>query len=252
MLSVIKSLHEKDFLHLPVSGCRHERRGAGIWKNIHWSPLRLQKTTHAYVSTSASERKIPAQYQQRPQLPPFQPSVNISFGYSYPNLDYTHFANFYNMYKGNVSNQTGPFTGAIDYQFSRYMSIGVLGTYGKVTQPYYAMDNTTGIPDLTGNYENWSLMLNVVSYFPTHTRAVSPYLRTAVGVNHWIQDYTDVTGAKTIGIPEPSTLAYQASLGAKFNLSPRAGIFMEAGYGKYIVNGGLALKFLDSLVNGEW
>ena len=183
------------------------------------------------------------QYQQRPQLPPFQPSVNISFGYSYPNLDYTHFANFYNMYKGNVSNQTGPFTGAIDYQFSRYMSIGVLGTYGKVTQPYYDMDNTTGVPDLTGNYENWSLMLNVVSYFPTHTRAVSPYLRTAVGVNHWIQDYADATGAKTMGIPEPSTLAYQASLGAKFNLSPRAGIFMEAGYGKYIVNGGLALKF---------
>ena len=127
--------------------------------------------------------KIPT-IQQRPQLPSFQPSVNISFGYSYPNLDYTHFANFYNMYKGNVSNQTGPFTGAIDYQFSRYMSIGVLGTYGKVTQPYYDMDNTTGVPDLTGNYENWSLMSNVVSYFPTHTRPVSPYLRTAVGVDH--------------------------------------------------------------------
>jgi hypothetical protein len=183
------------------------------------------------------------QYEQRSQLPSFQPSVNISFGYSYPNLDYTHFANFANMYKGNVSNQTGPFTGAIDYQFSRFMSIGVLGTYGKVTLPYYAIDNKTSIPDMTGNYENWSLMLNVVSYFPTRSRAVSPYLRTAVGINHWIQDYTDVTGAKPMGIPEPSTLAYQASLGAKFNLSPRAGIFMEAGYGKYIVNGGLALKF---------
>lgn len=183
------------------------------------------------------------QYREHPQLPPFQPSVNISVGYSYPNLDYTHFASFYNLYKGNVTNQTGPFTGAIDYQFSRYMSIGVLGTYGKVSQPYFAMDNNTNIPDLTGSYENWSLMLNVVSYFPTRTKAVSPYLRTAVGVNNWKQDYTDVSGAKTVGIPEPSTLAYQASLGAKFNLSPRAGIFMEAGYGKYIVNGGLALKF---------
>lgn len=183
------------------------------------------------------------EYRERPQLSPFQPSVNISFGYSYPNLDYTHFANFYNMYKGNVSSQKGPFTGAIDYQFSRYMSIGVLGTYGKVSQPYYAMNNNSGVSDLTGSYENWSLMLNVVSYFPTRTRAVSPYLRTAVGVNNWKQDYTDASGAKTMGIPEPSTLAYQASLGAKFNLSPRAGIFLEAGYGKYIVNGGLALKF---------
>jgi hypothetical protein len=183
------------------------------------------------------------QYQQRPQLPPFQPSVNISFGYGYPNLDYTHFAQFYNLYKGNATAQTGPFTGAIDYQFSRYMSIGVLGTYGKVSQPYFATDNTSNVPDLTGSYENWSLMLNVVSYFPTRTRAVSPYLRTAIGVNNWKQDYTDAAGAKTLGIPTPSTLAYQASLGAKFNLSPRAGIFLEAGYGKYIVNGGLALKF---------
>jgi hypothetical protein len=183
------------------------------------------------------------QYRERPQLPPFQPSVNISFGYSYPNLDYTHFANFYNMYKGNVSSQKGPFTGTIDYQFSRYMSIGALGTYGKVSLPYYTADNTSGLPDMTGNFENWSLMLNIVTYFPTRTRAVSPYLRTAIGVNHWIQDYSDASGVKTAGIPEPSTLAYQASLGAKFNLSPRAGIFMEAGYGKYILNGGLALKF---------
>ncbi len=182
-------------------------------------------------------------YQERPQLPPFQPSVNISFGYSYPNLDKEHFASFYNLYKGNVTNQTGPFTGAIDYQFSRFMSIGALGTYGKVTQPYYAQNNTSVVPDLTGKFENWSLMLNLVSYFPTRTRAVSPYLRTAIGVNNWKQDYTDAAGVKSTGIPEPSALAYQASLGAKFNLSPRAGIFMEAGYGKYIVNGGLALKF---------
>jgi hypothetical protein len=198
-------------------------------------PVRMQSRPPARVHYG--------QYRQRPQLPPFQPSVNLSFGYSYPNLDYTHFAGFYNMYKGDVRTQTGPFTGAIDYQFSRYMSIGVLGTYGKVSQPYFAMDNNTNVPDMTGNYENWSLMLNVVSYFPTRTRAVSPYLRTAVGVNNWKQDYTDASGVKMLGIPEPSTLAYQASLGAKFNLSPRAGIFMEAGYGKYIVNGGLALKF---------
>ncbi len=182
-------------------------------------------------------------YQPRPQLLPFQPSINISVGYSYPNLDITHFASFYNLYKGNATNQQGPFTGAIDYQFSRYMSIGVLGTYGKVSQPYFAMDNHTTVADLTGNFENWSLMLNLVNNFPVKTKAVSPYLRTAVGVNHWIQDYTDATGATSAGIQEPSTLAYQASLGAKFNLSPRGGIFMEAGYGKYIVNGGLALKF---------
>lgn len=207
-----------------------------------------------YIGPGYRYRRPPMrmQYRQQPMRQPvqqrrpataFQPSVNISLGYSYPNLDKEHFASFYNLYKGNITNQTGPFTGAIDYQFSRFMSIGVLGTYGKVSQPYFAIDNNTTTPDLTGKYENWSLMLNLVSYFPTRTKAVSPYLRMAIGINNWKQDYTDAAGIKSTGIPEPSALAYQASLGAKFNLSPRAGIFMEAGYGKYIVNGGLALKF---------
>ncbi len=176
-------------------------------------------------------------------MPPFQPSVNISLGYGFPNLDKEQFADFYNLYKGNATNQTGPFNGAIDYQFSRYMSIGVMGTYGKVSQPYYTFNNNSAVPDMTGHYENWSLMLNVVSYFPTRTRAVSPYLRTAIGYQNWTQDYTNADGSKTVGIAEPSNLAYQVSLGAKFNLSPRAGIFLEAGYGKYIASGGLALKF---------
>lgn len=185
----------------------------------------------------------PQQARQRPQLPPFQPSVNINAGYGFPNLDKEQFASFYNLYKGNIANQMGPFTGAIDYQFSRYVSIGVMGTYGKVSQPYFTFNNTTTSPDMTGHYENWSLLLNIVSYFPTRTKAVSPYLRTAIGYQNWTQNYTNADGSKEVGIDLPSSLAYQVSLGAKFNLSPRAGIFLEAGYGKYIASGGLAVKF---------
>ena len=188
-------------------------------------------------------RQSQVRVRQRRELPAFQPSVNISAGYGFPNLDKEQFAGFTDLYKGTVKNQTGPFIGAIDYQFTRYMSIGVMGTYGKVSQPYYSYNNNTSTADMTGNYENWSLMLNVVSYFPTRTKAVSPYLRTAIGYQNWTQDYTNADGSKTVGVEEPTNLAYQVSLGAKFNLSPRAGIFLEAGFGKYIASGGLALKF---------
>jgi len=37
---------------------------------------------------------------------------------------------------------------------------------------------------------------------------------------------------------EPNIIGYQVSLGARIKLSPNAGCFMEAGYGKYIINGG--------------
>ena len=82
-------------------------------------------------------------YRHRPQtrqqrdLPGFQPTVNLSFGYGFPNLDKDELPDFYNLYKGTTTSQTGPITGAIDYRFSRNMSIGVLVTHGNVSVPYY-------------------------------------------------------------------------------------------------------------------
>lgn len=171
----------------------------------------------------------------------FIPTVNFSIGYGYPNLDKNEFLEFSHAYKGTIS-QNGPVIGAVDYQFSRYMSIGVMGTYGKVSVPYYD-NNSNGItPSINGSLENWSVMFNLVNYFPSYNRSVSPYLRTAVGVNNWNQKYTDANGNKMTDIPDPNMFAYQVSLGARINMSPNAGIFLEAGYGKYILSGGLTVK----------
>src|ERR1700690_333230 len=68
-------------------------------------------------------------------LPPFKPTINISFGYGFPNLDKYALPEFSNMYQGTTTSQLGPVTGAIDYRFTRNMSIGVLVTHGKVTAP---------------------------------------------------------------------------------------------------------------------
>jgi outer membrane protease len=72
---------------------------------------------------------------------------------------------------------------------------------------------------------------------------ISPYLRTAIGVNTWKQDYTDTYGNKLLFPNQLPELAYQVGIGAKFNLSKRAGIFIEGGYGKYILHSGVAFKF---------
>jgi len=187
---------------------------------------------------------------RRPQPPrrtqqhknPFQPTLNLSIGYGFPNLDKEQLAVFYNSYMGTVS-QKGPITGAVDYQFSRNMSIGVMGSYGKVSAPYYDYSSSGPAPDFTGSLENWSVMLNIMSYIPTYTQHIEPYIRTAIGINNWTQNYVDESGAKVAELANPSQLAYQASLGARFNISKNAGLYVEAGYGKYILNGGLTLKF---------
>ena len=187
-------------------------------------------------------RPVPPPRKPAPQKPPFQPTVNFSVGYGFPNLDKNQLAVFYNSYKGTIS-QTGPITGAIDYQFSRNMSMGLLGTYGKVSVPYYDYGSDGKYPSFTGSLENWSLMLNVMNYIPTNTRQVEPYLRTAIGINNWKQSYLDASGSPAAQLADPTQLAYQVSLGTRINLSKQAGFFVEAGYGKYILNGGLTLKF---------
>jgi len=174
--------------------------------------------------------------------PKFQPTVNVSFGYGFPNLDKNALPTFYNYYQGSVSSQTGPITGAIDYQFSRSTSIGLMATYGKVSVPYYAYGNGYS-PAFTGSLENVSVMINLINYMPVNSNSVAPYIRTAIGVNSWQQKFLDPSGNPENMAGTPSDLAYQISLGSKFFFNKNSGLFIEAGYGKYILQGGLTFRF---------
>jgi hypothetical protein len=193
---------------------------------------------HGATPTRPRYQKEPV---RRPALPPFKPSVSLNIGYGFPNLDQNHLAYFYNYYHGNLQ-QTGPITGSIDYRFSRYMSVGVMATYGKLNTNYYYYYGNNYNPDFYARLESYAIMFNMLNYFPAG-KAVSPYLRTAAGVNIWNEEYRDFSGNKLPSNSYPTTFAYQVSLGAKFNLNPNVGLFLEAGYGKYIALGGLSLTF---------
>lgn len=189
----------------------------------------------------------PMQRYPRQRQQSYHPNVNLSFGYGYPNLDKNYFPNEFggavNAFKGNTFKQTGPVSAALDFQFSRYNSIGVIGTYGKASVPYYDYSSNNSAPLFNGSLKSWSVMLNMMTYFPSY-QTVSPYIRTAIGVNTRNENYTYPDGSKAIVTNSDLTdLAYQVSIGTKFNFSPNAGFFIEAGYGRYIVSGGLAFKF---------
>ena len=196
----------------------------------------------AFVSANAQYgrmyryRRYPPRHQA---ISYFKPFVSLSLGYGFPNLDKDQLVWFNNFYQGSIS-QTGPIHGSIDYQFSPRASVGVMASYGKVSAPYYDYNGSGTVPAINSSLENWSVMLNLVRYMPV-SRVVNPYLRTAIGVNVWNQNYYDQTGDR-IPVEEPSMLAYQVSLGAKFHLNETSSLFIEAGYGKYILSAGLAFK----------
>jgi opacity protein-like surface antigen len=187
-------------------------------------------------------RRRPPSQERSSRLPKFDPVVNVTFGYGFPNLDKYELLDFYHFNRGSAT-QTGPVFGTVDYQFSRTMSIGIMASYGKVSAPYYNYNAAANDPaDFTGKLENWSVMVNFVRYMPVSSN-ITPYLRTAIGVNIWSQKYIDQSGNKAVNADDPTALAYQVALGAKLNFSKNAGVFLEAGYGKYILSGGLAFKF---------
>ena len=182
----------------------------------------------------------PQQRRPQPRIQDnFKPTLNFTAGYGFPNLDKNEFLPFSNAYPGSTT-QNGPWMGAVDYQFSRNMSIGVLATTGIVSRPYY--DNYTNNLAFNGHLKNTAIMLDLIRYMPG-SQAVTPYFRTAIGVNIWNTDYTYTDGSKVVQSTDEQPLAYQVSLGVKLNLSKQAGFFLEAGYGKYILAGGLSLKF---------
>ena len=170
----------------------------------------------------------------------FKPSVSLSVGYGFPNEDKLVLPQFTQSYMGSIS-QNGPITGSIDYHFTPGMSIGVLVTHGKVMAPYYDDSGPiTPVPAFTGSLENTAVMINLVRYIPGAGK-VAPYFRTAIGLNIWNSNFVDNQGGKLDPGQLPD-LAYQVGLGAKFKMSKNSSFFVEAGYGKYILHGGLSIK----------
>jgi hypothetical protein len=121
------------------------------------------------------------------------------------------------------------------------MSIGVMVAHGALRTPYYDYYSTSS--DFTGRLEAWSFMINLVRYFPI-SATVTPFIKTAIGINTWQQEYTDPNGNKVaVTATDLPDLARQFALGIRFKLSQGTGLFVEAGYGKYILNSGLSVKF---------
>jgi opacity protein-like surface antigen len=169
----------------------------------------------------------------------FKPSLDVSIGYGFPNLDKYLLTDFYNYYQGSTT-QTGPVIASVDYHFTPRMAIGVMVNYGKVSRPYY--NAYTGEQEFTGSITNTAVLLNFTRYMG-NSQKILPYTRTAIGINTGTSKYLTNDGAKAADTDDGTSLAYQVGLGVQFNATKNGGFFVEAGYGKYILAGGLKLRF---------
>src|SRR5882724_1451446 len=134
------------------------------------SLLLMTVLTSCYLTTFAQYGPRPMgpgsdRYRERRQQERsnFDPSVNVSIGYGFPNLDSYLLDEFYGYYHGTAK-YTGPITASVDYRFNPRISVGILASYGKVSRPYYSFDSN--IKTFTGSLNNASIMLNLMRYLP--------------------------------------------------------------------------------------
>lgn len=173
------------------------------------------------------------------ELQTFKPSLDVSIGYGFPNLDKYLLADFYDYYSGSGT-QTGPIIASVDYHFTPRMAIGIMVNYGKVSRPYYSYNS--GEQTFTGSLTNTAIMLNFTRYMGMSQKIV-PYTRTAIGINTGQAKYLASDGSRAADVGDETSLAYQVGLGVQFNASKHGGFFVEAGYGKYILSAGLKMSF---------
>jgi hypothetical protein len=173
------------------------------------------------------------------ELQTFKPSLDVSVGYGFPNLDKYLLADFYDYYSGSGT-QSGPIIASVDYHFTPRMAIGVMVNYGKVSRPYY--NYYSGEQTFTGSLTNTAVLLNFTRYLGM-SQKIMPYTRTAIGINTGQSEYLTSDGSKAADADDETSLAYQVGLGVKFNAGKHGGFFVEAGYGKYILSAGLSMKF---------
>ena len=118
-----------------------------------WIRRRILQTLQTLLWTKDVARLI-SKRDQRRQLPPFQPSVNINLGYGFPLIWIKNqFSRYFNPYykRETATSQNRTFLlVSIDYQFQAALwSIGALGNlWKKFAVPYYDYTSqTSGTPE---------------------------------------------------------------------------------------------------------
>lgn len=172
----------------------------------------------------------------------FKLHFHVSTGYGIPNVDQSYLPEYYSFSRSRIY-EKGPFTGSLDLQLNKKTSVGLLVTSGSVSAAYHNYNPNSPLQEFTGRFDNYSVMFSLNRYLTVNSKII-PYTRIAMGVNLWKQSYIDSDGANAdvsqVDLPE---LAFQASVGVKLKIVRAIALFVDAGYGKYILNAGFSFSF---------
>jgi hypothetical protein len=176
--------------------------------------------------------------------------VHLSYGYGFPRLEDGGFK----LHKDKNAYRVegiGPFIFKAEYGLTRQLSIGISATYSQYTSDWeeqrfdaYHQRNLwfkygTKLHDVAA-----MLRLN---YHWVVTPRSDLYIGGGMGYNYWkSEDFTTFKPEDTLFnalYKQPGPFAAEITLGYRYYFRQRNAIYIEAGYGKSIVQAGFVFKF---------
>jgi opacity protein-like surface antigen len=176
--------------------------------------------------------------------------IHISYGYGIPRLENSNFK----FHKDKADYRVigvGPFAFKAEYGLSRQFSIGLSCNYIKYTSDWrenrFDSFHQRDLPFTYGTIaQDISIMLRMNYHWVVNHRT-DVYIGGGMGYNHWIaEDFT--TNAPddstfTAQFKRPMPAAFEMTAGIRYYFRSRNAVYLEAGYGKSLIQGGFVFKF---------
>jgi hypothetical protein len=141
----------------------------------------------------------------------------------------------------STSNKVGPLN--LDYEYLVKENIGL-----SIGFSYASATETFSIPLIvpkttTANINATSVLLSTIYHFYI-TDKLDPYAKGSIGATFWNGSYKNADGSNAGSLPLPTPIAYRASIGLRYFISPNFAPYGEASYSnlKFSANIGVAIK----------
>lgn len=165
----------------------------------------------------------------------------ISVGIGDPAIIYiNNFINNGYKFNGNdkVVPQTNPLYAKVEYRFFHHLGIGINVSY----DDYEAQQTTPSSTTYTSAYKTHTLVgdIRLNKHFHFIKKRLDFYI--GAGLGYEIQSITNIIVTKNLPKFNGNSIGFELTIGGRFYITKRVGIYIEGGIARSILQGGLAVR----------
>lgn len=135
--------------------------------------------------------------------------------------------------------QVKPLYAKVEYLFFHHFGVGVDLSY----DDYEAQQSPPSSTIFTNSYKGYTFVTNIRlnKHFHLIKKRLDFYF--GAGLGYEVQSVTNIITTQSLPKINPHNLAFEITIGGRFYITKRVGIYIEGGIARSILQGGLAVRF---------